>query len=100
MSANLGFPLDSEILYMFKVVISSVLKELLLILRSQTHAFSLKVVLAKKDTIYWKSTPVISIHHFPISFCLINLESRLLGEISIASDTQMTPPLWQKVKKN
>ena len=28
------------------------------------------------------------------------LESRLLGEISIISDTQVTPPLWQKVKKN
>ena len=28
------------------------------------------------------------------------LESRLLGEISIASDMQMTPPLWQKVRKN
>ena len=28
------------------------------------------------------------------------LESRLLGEISIISDTQMTPLLWQKVKKN
>ena len=28
------------------------------------------------------------------------LESRLLGELSIASDMQMTPPLWQKVKKN
>ena len=28
------------------------------------------------------------------------LESRLLGEISITSDKQMTPPLWQKVKKN
>ena len=28
------------------------------------------------------------------------LESRLLGEISITSDIQMTPPLWQKVKKN
>ena len=27
------------------------------------------------------------------------LESRLLGEISITSDIQMTPPLWQKVKK-
>ena len=27
------------------------------------------------------------------------LESRLLGEISIISDTQMTPTLWQKVKK-
>ena len=28
------------------------------------------------------------------------LESRLLGEISITSVMQMTPPLWQKVKKN
>ena len=27
------------------------------------------------------------------------LESRLLGEISVTSDMQMTPPLWQKVKK-
>ena len=27
------------------------------------------------------------------------LESRLLGEISITSDIQMTPPLRQKVKK-
>ena len=28
------------------------------------------------------------------------MESRLLGEISITSDMQMTPPLWQKVKRN
>ena len=28
------------------------------------------------------------------------LESRLPGEISITSDTWMTPPLWQKMKKN
>ena len=28
------------------------------------------------------------------------LESRLQGEISITSDMQMTPPLWQKAKKN
>ena len=26
--------------------------------------------------------------------------TRLLGEISITSDMQMTPPLWQKVKRN
>ena len=26
------------------------------------------------------------------------LESRLQGEISISSDMQMTPPLWQKAK--
>ena len=28
------------------------------------------------------------------------LESRLPGEISITSDMQMIPPLWQKAKKN
>ena len=28
------------------------------------------------------------------------LESGLPGEISITSDMQMTPPLWQKVKRN
>ena len=28
------------------------------------------------------------------------LESRLLGEISITSDMQITPPLWQKAKRN
>ena len=28
------------------------------------------------------------------------LESRLPGEISITSDMQMTPPLWQKAKRN
>ena len=27
-------------------------------------------------------------------------ESRLLGEVSITSDMQMTRPLWQKVKRN
>ena len=31
---------------------------------------------------------------------LHKLESKLPGEISITSDMQMTPPLWQKVKKN
>ena len=29
-----------------------------------------------------------------------NLESRFVGEISITSDMQMKPPLWQKVKRN
>ena len=28
------------------------------------------------------------------------LEARLPGEISITSDMQMTPPLWQKEKRN
>ena len=30
----------------------------------------------------------------------VQLESRLLGEISITSDMQMIPPLWQKMKRN
>ena len=25
---------------------------------------------------------------------------KIVGEISITSDMQMTPPLWEKVKKN
>jgi len=33
-----------------------------------------------------------------LSWMKHRLESRLLGEISISSDMQMTPPLWQKVK--
>ena len=32
--------------------------------------------------------------------CRAAMESRLPGEISIPSDMQMTPPLWQKVKRN
>ena len=28
------------------------------------------------------------------------LESKLLGEISITTDSQLIPPLWQKAKKN
>ena len=47
-----------------------------------------------------------------LSPCLFNLyveyimrnerldEARLLGEISVTSDTQMTPPLLQKAKRN
>ena len=36
-------------------------------------------------------------HEMP-GWMIPKLESRLLGEISITSDMQMTPPLWQKVK--
>ena len=35
-----------------------------------------------------------------LNFIQHKLESRLLEEISITSDMQMTPPLWQKVKRN
>ena len=38
--------------------------------------------------------------HGVLSVFQHKLESRLLGEISITSDMQITLPLWQKVKKN
>ena len=40
------------------------------------------------------------IHHRNAGLDEAQLESRLPGEISITSDMQMTPPLWQKAKKN
>ena len=36
----------------------------------------------------------------PVGWMKHKLESRFPGEISIISDMQMEPPLWQKVKKN
>jgi len=50
--------------------------------RYQWHDFRVAIGLKQKD---WKKH---------------KLESRLLGEISITSDMQITPPLWQKVKRN
>ena len=43
-----------------------------------------------------------SLFNFYAEYIMRNagLESRFLGEILITSDTQMTPPSWQKVKKN
>ena len=41
-----------------------------------------------------------SISHEMPGWMKHKLESKLLGEISITSDTQMALPLWQKVKKN
>ena len=47
------------------------------------------------DLTYMQSTPCKM-----LGWMKHELESRFLGEISITSDMQMTPPLWQKVKRN
>ena len=46
---------------------------------------------SSKASILWRSAFFFFQH---------KLKSRLLGEISITSDMQMTPLLWQKVKRN
>ena len=54
----------------------------------------------------WILSPWLFNLYAEISLCEMpgwmkhKLESRLPGEISITSDMQMTPPLWQKAKKN
>ena len=69
-------------------------------------------VRTKHKTIEWFQTGKKVCEGCILSPCLFNLyaempgwmkhklESRLLGEISITSDTQMTPPLQQKAKRN
>ena len=43
-------------------------------------------------------SPFFNLYAEMLGWMKHKLESRLLGEISITSDTQMTPSLWQKVK--
>ena len=41
-----------------------------------------------------------STSHEMLGWMKHKMESRLTGEILITSDMQMTPPLWQKAKRN
>ena len=71
-------------------------------------------VRTRHGTVYWFQTGKGVPQGCILSPCLFNLhasgempgwmkhklESRLPGEISVTSDMQMTPPLWQKAKRN
>ena len=53
--------------------------------------------------VYWQPAYLIYMQSISCempSWINHTMESRLSVEISITSDMQMTPPLWQKVKKN
>ena len=54
----------------------------------------------KNNMLCCKKTYMHSTSYEILGWMKHKLESRLLGEISITSDMQMTPPLWQKVKRN
>ena len=68
---------------------------------------SITSIQTETDFIFGGSPPPQEVDPNPASlvsgFCFgltKGQESRLPGEISITSGMQMTPPLWQKVKKN
>ena len=51
--------------------------------------------------VYWHPADVTymqSASHEMLGWMKHKLESRMPGQISITSDIQVTPPLWQKVK--
>ena len=55
------------------------------------------------DPVYCHPAHLTYMHstsHEMLGWMKHKLESRLLGEISITTDMQMTAPLWQKVKRN
>ena len=72
------------------------LKSLLMKVKEETEEVSLKLNIQK--TKIMASGPITSWEI--LGWMKHKLESRLLGEISITSDMQMTPPLWQKGKRN
>ena len=72
------------------------LKSLLMKVKEESEKVGLKLNIQK--TKIMASSPITSWEM--LGWRKHKLESRLLREISIISDMQMTPPLWQKVKKN
>ena len=76
------------------------LKSLLMKAKEESEKVGLKLNIQK--TKIMASGPITSweIDGETVGWKKHKLESRLPGEISITSDMQMTPPLWQKVKRN
>ena len=70
------------------------LKSLLMKVKEESKKVGLKLSIQKTKIMV--SGPITSWEM--LDWKKHKLESRLLGEISITSDMQMTPPLWQKVK--
>ena len=64
---------------------------------SRVMIYSLDVLL---DVLVYIVTLLISLLCKMPGWMKHKLESRFSGEISITSDVRMTPPLWQKAKRN
>ena len=72
------------------------LKSLLMKVKEESEKVGLKLNIQK--TKIMASSPITS-WEMP-DWTNYKLEARLVEEISITSDMQITPPLWQKVKRN
>ena len=87
-------------------IVSNIVKTIQLFLQYNTIQYNIIVVPLGQE--YAKAVychPVYLAYMQSTSYkmpgCMkYKLESRLPGEIKISSDMQMTPPLWQKVKRN
>ena len=71
-----------------------------------TVAFQAPLFMGFSKQEYWSGLPFPSPGYMQSTSCEMlgwmkhKLESRLPGEVSITSHMQMTPPLWQKAKRN
>ena len=59
-----------------------------------------KIFVSKEKKQVPVSTEGVKVVCLPSKHVFSYSVSELLGETSVTSDMQMTPPLWQKVKKN
>ena len=76
------------------------LKSLLMKVKEESEKVGLKLNIQKMKIIGGSPITSWQIDGETMGWKEHRLESRLLEEISITSDMQMTPPLWQKVKRN
>ena len=86
------------------------LKSLLMKVKGESEKVGLKLnihktkIMASGPITSWEidgeTVETVSDFMFFLDWRKHKLDSRLLGETSITSDMQITPPLWQKVKRN
>ena len=89
-----GCPLSPLLYNIVLEVLATAIREEKEIKGIQTGKEEVKLSLFADDMILYIENPTDTI------WKKHKLESRLPGEILITSDMQMTPPLWQKVKRN
>ena len=81
-----------------RIIVDSHCSQRLLIL-GRNAMTNLDSMLKSRDITLLTKVHLVKVMVFSVVMYNV-LESRLPGEVLVTSDTQMTLPLWQKVKKN